>query len=206
MTGRSAVALAGLLAGLGIVMAVWLSIDRRPPEWDHANHLERAVLCQRSLTEPAREALQEIIAESSFYPPIVTCAAGMLGFVLAPLAAAHAVMWAALVVGTLAVLGLGRRLLDPAAGLLAAFLFATAPFVVFSLMNFQLDLPLAAVVALALYALARSEALSEWRWSLGLGAVMGLGMLTKPPFAAYLSGALVWAAWRACWPPSGWRP
>lgn len=72
MTGRSAVAVAGLLAGLGIVMAVWLSIDRRPPEWDHANHLERAVLCRRSLSEPAREALQEIIAESSFYPQRVS--------------------------------------------------------------------------------------------------------------------------------------
>ena len=140
---------------------------------------------------------QEIIAESSFYPPIVTCAAGLLGFVLPPLAAAHAVMWAALVLGTLAIFGLGRRLLDPAAGLLAAFLFATAPFVVFSLANFQLDLPLAAMVALALYALARSEALAHWRWSLGLGVVMGLGMLTKPPFAAYVSAALLWAAWQA---------
>jgi 4-amino-4-deoxy-L-arabinose transferase-like glycosyltransferase len=38
---------------------------------------------------------------------------------------------------------------------LAAFLFATAPFVVFMLLNFQLDLPLAAMVALALYALVR---------------------------------------------------
>jgi len=181
MTGRPAVALTALLAGPAVVMAIWLSIDRRPPEWDHANHLERAVLCQRSLGEPPREALQEIIAESSFYPPIVTCAAGLLGFALPPRAAAHAVMWAALVLGTLAIFGLGRRLLDPAAGLLAAFLFATAPFVVFSLMNFQLDLPLAAMVALALYSLARTEALSDWRWSLGLGAVMGLGMLTKPP-------------------------
>jgi hypothetical protein len=197
MTDRPPVALTALLVGLAVVMAVWLSIDRRPPEWDHANHLERAVLCQRSLTEPPREALQEIIAESSFYPPIVTCAAGLLGFALPPLAAAHAVMWAALVLGTLAIFGLGRRLLDPAAGLLAAFLFATAPFVVFSLMNFQLDLPLAAMVALALYALVRAEALSVWRWSLGLGAVMGLGMLTKPPFAAYVSGALLWTAWQA---------
>lgn len=201
MTGRPAMALAALLAGLTVVMAVWLWIDRRPPEWDHANHLERAVLCQRSLTEPAREALQEIIAESSFYPPIVTCAAGLLGFVLPPLAAAHAVMWAALVLGTLAIFGLGRRLLDPAAGLLAAFLFATAPFVVFSLTNFQLDLPLAAMVALALYALARSEALGDRRWSLGLGVVMGLGMLTKPPFGAYVSGALLWAAWQAARAP-----
>ena len=201
MTGRPAVALTALLAGLAVVMAIWLSIDRRPPEWDHANHLERAVLCQRSLGEPPREALREIIAESSFYPPIVTCAAGLLGFALPPLAAAHAVMWAALVLGTLAIFGLGRRLLDPAAGLLAAFLFATAPFVLFSLMNFQLDLPLAAMVALALYSLARTEALSDWRWSLGLGAVMGLGMLTKPPFGAYVSGVLLWAAWQAARAP-----
>jgi len=127
-------------------------------------------------------------------------------------------MWGFLVVGTLAVFGLGRRLLDPAAGLLAAFLFATAPFVVFSLLHFQLDLPLTAMVALTLYALARTDALADGRWALGLGGLLGLGMLTKPPFAAYVSGALLWAAWlairspdrrarlAACWPRSGWPP
>jgi hypothetical protein len=35
MTDRPAVALTALLVGLAVVMAVWLSIDRRPPEWDH---------------------------------------------------------------------------------------------------------------------------------------------------------------------------
>ena len=114
---------------------------------------------------------------------------------VAPLTA-QAVIWAFLVLGTLAVFGLGRRLLDADAGLLAAFLFATAPFVVFMLLNFQLDLPLAAMVALALYALVRTEDLSVRRWALGLGLVLGLGMLTKPPFAAYLSGPLLWVAWR----------
>ena len=179
-------------------MAVWLGIDRRPPEWDHANHLERALACHRSLGESRGDWLQEIITESSFYPPIVTCAAGLLYFVfpVAPLTA-QAVVWGFLVMGTLAVYGLGRRLLDADAGLLAAFLFATAPFVVFMLMNFQLDLPLAAMVALALYALVRTEDLAVRRWVLGLGLVLGLGMLTKPPFAAYLSGPLLWIAWRA---------
>jgi len=151
MSGRHRLALTGLLVGLATVMVVWLGIDRRPPEWDHANHLERAVACHRSLAAPGRDWLQEIIAESSFYPPIVTCAAGLLYFALpiVPLTA-QAVIWAFLVVGTLAVFGLGRRLLDADAGLLAAFLFATAPFVVFMLLNFQLDLPLAAMVALSL--------------------------------------------------------
>jgi hypothetical protein len=198
MTGRHRLALAGLLVGLAAVMAVWLGIDRRPPEWDHANHLERAVACHRSLAAFGPGWLREIIAESSFYPPVVTCAAGVLYFALpvVPLTA-QALMWAFLVVGTLAVFGLGRRLLDADAGLLAAFLFATAPFVVFMLLNFQLDLPLAAMVAVALYALARTEELSVRRWALGLGLALGFGMLTKPPFAAYLSGPLLWAAWRA---------
>jgi hypothetical protein len=198
MTGRPAVALGVLRLGLAVVLIVWVSRDRRPPEWDHANHLERAVACHRSLSEPQRGGLGEIIAESSFYPPIVTCAAGLLYFALpmVPLTA-QAVMWAFLVVGTLAVFGLGRRLLDPDAGLLAALVFATAPFVVFSLLNFQLDLPLAAMVALALYTLVRTEELTLRRWSLGLGLVLGLGMLTKPPFAAYLSAPLLWTAWRA---------
>ena len=198
MTGRHGLALAGLLIGLAAIMAVWLGIDRRPPEWDHANHLERALSCHRSLGESQGDWLQEIITESSFYPPIVTCAAGLLYFVfpVVPLTA-QAVVWGFLVMGTLAVYGLGRRLLDADAGLLAAFLFATAPFVVFMLMNFQLDLPLAAMVALALYALVRTEDLAVRRWVLGLGLVLGLGMLTKPPFAAYLSGPLLWIAWRA---------
>jgi len=100
MSGRHRLALTGLLVGLAAVMVAWLWIDRRPPEWDHANHLERAVACHRSLAASGRDWLQEIIAESSFYPPIVTCAAGLLYFALpiVPLTA-QAVIWAFLVVG-----------------------------------------------------------------------------------------------------------
>lgn len=61
-------ALAAPLLGLAAVMVLWLSIDRRPREWDHANHPERAVACHRSLSEPGRDGLADIIAESSFYP------------------------------------------------------------------------------------------------------------------------------------------
>jgi Dolichyl-phosphate-mannose-protein mannosyltransferase/LmeA-like phospholipid-binding len=197
-TRRPGVALAALLMGLAAVMAGWLAIDRRPPEWDHANHLESAIACHQYLSELGQGGLRKIIAQSSFYPPIVRCAAGVLyfAFPIAPLTA-QAVMWAFLVLGALATFGTGRRLLDPAAGLLAAFLFATAPFVVFSLMNFQLDLPLAAMVALALYVLVWSEQLARPGSFVLLGIVLGLGMLTKPPFAACLSGPLLWVTWRA---------
>ncbi|OGL21248.1 MAG: hypothetical protein A3K12_14150 [Candidatus Rokubacteria bacterium RIFCSPLOWO2_12_FULL_71_19] len=198
MSRRDGVLLALLLLFLAAVTAAWVMLDRRPPEWDHANHLERAVACHRILAEPGRDRAGEIIAMSSFYPPVVACAAGLLYFLFAivPLTA-QAVIWGFLAVGTLAVYGIGRRLLDAEAGLVAAFLLGMAPFVVFSLTNFQLDLPLAAMVAVTLYALVRAEGFSRLGWSVLTGVALGLGMLTKPPFAAYVLPPLAWCAWGA---------
>jgi dolichyl-phosphate-mannose-protein mannosyltransferase/DUF2993 family protein len=177
---------------------VWVLIDRRPPEWDHANHLERAVNCYRNLRIVADSGTREILEASSFYPPLVTCAAGLLYLVfpIAPLTA-QVVMMVFLAIVMASIYGLGHRLSDTETGLWASLIFATAPFVVFSLTNFQLDLPLAAMVALALYALVRSEDFAEARWSLALGLVCGLGMLTKPPFAIYVAPPLLWSLWRA---------
>lgn len=190
--------LGGLFTVLCVVTALWLAIDTRPPEWDHANHLERAVDCYRILTERGHDRLREILLASSFYPPVVPCAAGLLYFVfpVTPMTS-QAVMLAFLALGLASVFALGRHLLDTEAGLLAAFLLGTAPFVVFSLMNFQLDLPLMAVVPAALYALASTEGLTNARWTGAFGLLMGLGMVIKPPFAAYVLPALAWTLWRA---------
>ena len=187
-----------LFAVLCAVSATWVQIDQRPPEWDHANHLERAVDCYRSLRVVSDSGAREILEASSFYPPVVTCAAGALYFVfpIVPLTA-QVVMMGFLGLAMACVYGLGTRLSGPETGLWAAFFLGTAPFVVFSLTNFQLDLPLAAMVALALYALVRTEAFIDTRWSLALGVALGLGMLTKPPFAIYVLPPFLWALWRA---------
>ena len=198
MTRLPRVALAALWLAVSATAAVWMAIDRRPPEWDHANHLERAVDCYRSLRIVSDSGVSEILEASSFYPPVATCTAGLLYLVfpIAPLTA-QAVMMGFLGLAVACLYGLGRRLADVETGLWAAFFFATAPFVVFSLTNFQLDLPLAATVALALYALVRTEDFSVPRWALGLGAALGLGILTKPPFAIYMAPPLIWSLWRA---------
>jgi hypothetical protein len=198
LSRRPALAVAALWLLVSVLASTWVLIDRRPPEWDHANHLERAVDCHRSLRIVADSGPREILEASSFYPPVATCAAGLLYLVLpiAPLTA-QAVMMAFLAVAMAALYGVGRRLADAETGVWAAFLFATAPFVVFSLTNFQLDLPLAAMVALAIYALVRSESFGDARWSLALGAICGFGMLTKPPFAIYAVPPVLWGLWHA---------
>ena len=174
----------GVYLALVLTAAVWLAIDRRPPEWDHANHLERVVHCAEDL---ARRDVRAIIERSSFYPPIVPCGAALV-YRLAPsdAAAAQSVILAFLGVGMAAVYLLGRRLAGGTEGVVAAVVFGCAPFVVFSALRFQLDLPLAAVVALALVVILSTEGFTRPGWSLVAGLVFALGMLIKPPFAVYV--------------------
>ena len=168
---------------LALVASVWLAIDRRPPEWDHANHLERALLCTRDIRAGDVRAILE---RSSFYPPLAICTAGAFGLVLPPDAAGTAALLVFLAVGMFAVYLLGREVAGGSTGVAAALLFGGAPFVVYSTLLFQLDLPLASMVALALVLLLASDDFRRVGPSLGAGVVCGLGMLTKPTFALYV--------------------
>ena len=174
----------GVYLALLLVAAVWLAVDRTPPEWDHANHLERVVHCAEDM---ARRDVRAVIERSSFYPPVVPCAAGLV-YRLMPsdVAAAQSVILAFLGLGMAAVYVLGRQLAGGVEGVVAAVVFGCAPFVVFSSQRFQLDLPLAAMVALALVVIVLTEGFTRLGWSLVAGLVFAVGMLTKPPFAAYV--------------------
>jgi LmeA-like phospholipid-binding/Dolichyl-phosphate-mannose-protein mannosyltransferase len=171
-------------AGLAVAAAVWLAIDRRPPEWDHASHLERAVLCARDLRAGDVRA---ILDRSSFYPPLALCLTGAASLALPTEVAAGVVMLGFLALGMTAVFQLGRALGGDVTGLTAALLFATAPFVVYSSLRLQLDLPLAAMVALALVALLATEDFTRRGPALAFGVVCGLGLLTKPTFVLYVA-------------------
>ena len=161
---------------IAVCAAIWLAIDARPPEWDHANHLERAVACARDL---AAGDWRTILERSTFYPPVVPCAAGLLYRVLpTDVAAAQIVMLLFLGAGMAATYALGKALADGTAGVAAAWIFGTAPFVVFSALRFQLDLPLATMVAVALAMLTRTDGFTRVGASLLSGVVFGIGMLT----------------------------
>src|SRR5206468_1127558 len=178
-TGREWALVGAAWLAIALCVAVWLAIDNRPPEWDHANHLQRVVACARDL---ATGDWRMILERSSFYPPIVPCAAAV-AYRLMPtdVAAAQVVMLLFLGAGMAATYALARALADGTAGVAAAWIFGSAPFVVFSALRFQLDLPLATLVAVALLVLIRTEGFTRVGWSLVAGGVFAVGMLGKPP-------------------------
>jgi hypothetical protein len=68
-----------VFAALVVVAAVWTAIDRRPPGWDHANHLEHATLCARDLRAGD---LAAVFDRSSLYPPLALCLTGAVSMAL----------------------------------------------------------------------------------------------------------------------------
>lgn len=184
-----------VLVVLAGVAASWLAIDRRPPDWDHAHHLERGLHCAREL---AAGRLVGALGEASFYPPLVFCLAGMAGAVWpSDQAAGQAVILAFLALALAAVCALGLGLGGERAGAVAAMVLGTSPIVVLLSVRFQVDVPLAALVAAALVALHRCDGFARRGWSLAAGAAVGLGLLTKPTFPVYVLVPLAAVAWRA---------
>lgn len=182
-------ALVGAMIGVLVaVCAAWTAIDSRPPAWDHANHLERALECAKDLGTGDVVALLE---RSSFYPPLVLCSAGALyRWLPSDELAARIVLWLFLGLGVIATFLLGRRAGGETAGVAAALVFGTAPFVVSVALHFQLDLPLAAMVALTLWAVLNTGHFTRRGWVVLTGVLFGLGMLTKPSFAVYVLPAV----------------
>jgi hypothetical protein len=171
-----------LLVGTGHLL--WAAGDGRPPSWDRAGHLERALLCARFLREGA---WRQILDLSPYYPPLTHCAAGLLHRLLGP---SHlvALLWIQGCLGLLvfATYGIGARLGSAAAGVAAALLVAGYPEIFLESRVFMLDVPLTAVVALTVLALLRSEGFTHRFWSLVAGMLGGLGLLTKWTYPFFL--------------------
>jgi hypothetical protein len=177
---------------LATVAAIWLAIDRRPPEWDYANHLEHALRCRRDL---AARDVGAVFGHSSFYPPLVPCAAGLVyGVLPSDVAFGEVVIFAFLGLGMAATYVLGRRFAGGAGGVAAAILFATAPLVVHHALHFQLDVPLASMVATFLAVLPATERFERPTWTVLAGILFGLGLLVKPPFVVFVGPACVLVA------------
>jgi hypothetical protein len=89
----------------------------------------------------------------------------------------------------IAVYSLGKKI-SPSSGLLAAFICSMFPIVFLSSRHFSLELPLAAITALSVLLLLKTEFFSSRKYSVFLGIIMGLGMLLKQTYFLYFSGPL----------------
>jgi 4-amino-4-deoxy-L-arabinose transferase-like glycosyltransferase len=184
------------------MQATWLLSDHGPPESDEWHQLTKSEIYFQAWRTGGFDGLLDALGSvRTAVPPLVHVVA--IPFFLAnggfsmQAAALSLGPWIVLLV--LCTYDIGQRTLGPLPGLAAAALCAAMPLVVSLSHSFQLDLPLAALVAATLAALVRSESLSRPAWSLLAALLLGLALLVKTTAGVYLFGAFFWIGLRQAW-------
>ena len=175
-----------LAASLWCVNLIWLPRDTRPPVWDMALHQTYA-LNYLSGNAPSQDPIARPWARSGNYPPFVhlAIAAMYLIFhpgphiaVLANIPATLVLFWAVYI--------LAKDLGGAAAGRWACALTALTPYLIWISRETVLDYWLSAWFAAALVVLRRTRGFQSHSWSLLLGGILAMGLLTKWFFAGIM--------------------
>jgi len=170
---------------------VWLSSNVTLVGWDQASHLRKSLVCNDLLQQFDPASLFQAIVLDKFRPPLLFFSAvvfyRLFGLSTDVALMSNSLYWALLLFSTY---GIGKRIYDRSVGLLAAFLVSTFP-LIFSLSRTSyFDFALAAMVSLSIYLLLLTDGFRDRGYSLLLGISLGLGMLMKQSFIAFLIAPL----------------
>lgn len=175
----------------------WAALDHGPPLSDASSHAYQSLLFHDTLrTVPTPgQAFYQFFAFRNHYP-LLAYQVGELGWLVLGRSPLAPVLGMVPFLGILAVsmYGLVRMMAGRLAGLTAAVMACTAPVVLdYARMPF-LDMQLAAMVALGTWTLLASRSWEDLRWTRGFGVALGLGILTKWTFPAFVAVPLAAAA------------
>ncbi len=173
----------------------WLTQDRSIPIFDAGLHLSLAIDVHDELSSGH---LLNALTLTIPYPPfayLVGCLGILVGGVgIAPLVLAENLVFVPLL--ALGCYQVGRLAFGPLAGLLAVVFALGSPLITAQFHVFMIDAPETAMVAVSVWLVIATEGFSRLKTCALAGVAVGLGMLTKEPFAFFLVGIVVVTAVR----------
>ncbi len=179
----------------------WLTQDRSIPIFDAGLHLSLAIDVHESLSSGR---LLTALTRTVPYPPFAYLV-GSLGILVGGVGIAPLILAQNLVFVPLLALGcynVGRLAFGPLAGLLAVVFALGSPLITAQFHVFMTDAPETAMVAVSVWLVIATEGFSRPKVSALAGLAVGLGMLTKEPFAIFVVGVVavtVLRGGRGCW-------
>lgn len=203
-TPESGVALLSL-AFVGAT-ALWLFFDQGTPHGsDASRHFQAVFDFREHLFSSPLYWFHYENNDDAFYPPLVYLV-GVLGTLPGGLSTDGPVLATNVVFVPLyaaGCYGVAREAFGRDAGLPAAIFALAAPIAIGQFHILLLDLPMAAMVAVTVWALLAGNRFENTRLALLAGILAGLGMLTKQPFVAFIAPLIVVTLLRGGW--RNWR-
>ena len=191
---RVSLILLALLIAVQIgVNALWLTANDVTVGMDRMFHQVTSLAYDHILRQGVSlHSLFTALTWSDYYPPLVhLTVAGfyqLFGVSMDVAAMANSLFLALLL---LAVYGIGERLAGPWVGLLSAFIVSLLPMIFAMSRYLYLDFALTAMVAANICLLLRSDRFQRRGYALLYGLSLGLGLLVKWTFAAFVAGPLL---------------
>jgi 4-amino-4-deoxy-L-arabinose transferase-like glycosyltransferase len=190
-----------VIAFLGVTVW-WLGQDQTIPVFDAGIRLTQAISVYERLSAGS---IGTALTITSPYPPVAYLV-GTLGMWVGGIGVNPAVIAENLVFVPLLALGcynVGRLAFGARAGLLAVVFALGSPLITAQFHVFMIDAPETAMVAVTVWLILATERFSRIGISALAGVAVGLGMLTKEPFAFFVAGVVLvtlirggWSAWR----------
>jgi hypothetical protein len=167
----------------------WLTQDHTIPIWDAGLHLGYVLDVHSSLS---RGDLGTALTLTAPYPPFAYLV-GSLGLAIGGIGVAPPIVAENLFFVSLLALGcyqVGRLAFGPLAGLLSVVFALGTPLIIAQFHIFMTDAPETAMVAVSIWLIIATEGFSRLRGSALAGLAVGVGMLTKEPFAIFVVGVV----------------
>lgn len=165
---------------------LWYFLGHKPLHWDSADHLSYSLQTYKTFSS-GTSWFHSLLDVSWYYPPFVywTSIPFQMIFGRNEFAGFMQITFF-LIVLTVSVFHIGKKLYNEESGLFAAFCISMFPIVSEYGRDYMLDLPLAAMIAVAVLSLIKTTNFSRTIRSINLGFVLGLGMLTKWTFILFI--------------------
>ena len=185
------VALAAL--ALAAINVWWVSTYRQgyPLDVDEAGYTAIALVDYEELNAGGLDQWREAVLRQAPTAPLLPAITSLAYVVRAGTLEGFVVLSGFLVLLALAAYGIGERLAGPRLGALAAIVTPTAPGAFLFSREFVFAMPAAALLAVAVYFLLRSDGLRARRWAIACGAALGLMLLARTMTIAFVPGVLV---------------
>jgi hypothetical protein len=174
---------------------IWIARDTRPPFWDTACHESLALRIYDAFAMVGLLGLIHLLPGlTGYYPPLYhSVVAIFFGVFGKSVAVAQWANLPAILLLLAATYGIGRSVLSRTSAAAAAILANFYPLMLWLSRETMIDYWLTSMVAVAIWLLVETE-FETWQWSILIGLVCALGMLTKWTFGFFVALPFLWIA------------
>ncbi len=178
---------------------LWLTMDTQPFWWDQADYMRTCLqFSSRIESFDGRGFFSDLVSFNPIRPPFLMLAT-MPFYLLGSYNEDFAIMVNILFLALcfFIIFAISRIYFQRKIALLSCFILFCYPLVFGLCRQYLVDISLMFSVLLSIYLLLKCARFSNFKYSLLLGLSLGIGMLTKITYAAFIIGPLFFTIWQA---------